>query len=201
MTLKFSKRCYIALQIRSPGWLDIKIQEQAVFTCWKTSLHRRRLSWLNRNVCLELRIKRTFEEGQENQKDYKDAVGLFRMKIREVKAQIEFNLATAIKDKKIFVSFFSAVKRGLRRIPRPLLDVGGKQSDEVWERLEYFIPPFPLSLVLRWVFLQVPSILNWKVGMGNRLKAPQSEGKWSALNACTSLWDHIESTQEYWGSW
>lgn len=34
----------------------------------------------------------------------------------KIKAHIELNLATAIRDMKIFVSFFSAVRGGLRRI-------------------------------------------------------------------------------------
>lgn len=60
--------------------------------------------------------KGLWKKGQENQKDYKDALRLFGAKIRKVKAQIALNLATAIKEKKIFVSFFSAVRGWLRRI-------------------------------------------------------------------------------------
>lgn len=59
--------------------------------------------------------KEFWKKGQKNQ-DYKDTIRIFRVKIRKVKAQIELNLATAIKDKKIFVSFFSAVRGQLRRI-------------------------------------------------------------------------------------
>lgn len=81
---------------------------------------------------------------------------------------------------------------------KPLLDVGGNKVTKFEDDcLKYFMPPFPLSLVLRSVVLHVPSIRNWKIGMGSRLKPPQSTGKWSALKTCTSLWDHIESTQQY----
>lgn len=59
--------------------------------------------------------KDLWKKGQENQ-DCKDTIRLFKAKIRKVKAQIELILATAVKDKKIFVSFFPAVRGWLRSI-------------------------------------------------------------------------------------
>lgn len=145
MTIKFTKRCYITLQIRSPGRLDIKIQEQAVPTCWKTSLHRRRLSWLNRKVWLVLRVKKDLsKKGQENQ-DYKDAVRLFRVKIRKVKAQTEFNLATAIKTK-ILCHFSQQSGEGCGESSNLYWMWGEKVAKFEEGCLKYFVPPFPLAL-------------------------------------------------------
>ena len=62
------------------------------------------MSWLNRELWLELRKKRRiydlWKKGQATQEDYKDVVRLCREKIRRTKAQLELNLATAAKDNK-----------------------------------------------------------------------------------------------------
>ncbi|GAB0210066.1 hypothetical protein GRJ2_003472400 [Grus japonensis] len=99
----------------------LKVQEQAVPMCQKTSQQeRRRLSWLNRELCLELRKKRRvyglWKKGQATQEDYKDVMRLCREKIRKAKAQLELNLATAVKDNKNVSINTLATKGGLRRL-------------------------------------------------------------------------------------
>ncbi|GAB0207710.1 hypothetical protein GRJ2_003236700 [Grus japonensis] len=86
----------------------LKAQEQAVPMCRKTGQQGRRPAWLNRELWLELRKKRRvyglWKKGQATQEDYKDIVRLCREKIRRAKAQLELNLATAVKDnKKMFL--------------------------------------------------------------------------------------------------
>jgi len=72
------------------------------FTSWAKTGWERGLTWLNRELWLELRIKRRvydlWKKGQATQEDYRDFVRLCREKIRRAKAQLELNLATAIKD-------------------------------------------------------------------------------------------------------
>lgn len=48
------------------GWTPFKkeilrVQKQAVPTCQETSQHGRRLAWLNREPCLELRKKKVYD--------------------------------------------------------------------------------------------------------------------------------------------
>ena len=65
---------------------------------------------------------RPSEEGQATQEDYKDVVRLCREKIRRAKAQLELNLATAIKDnKKCFYKYISNKRRAKENL-HPLLD-------------------------------------------------------------------------------
>ncbi|KAK4826490.1 hypothetical protein QYF61_009563 [Mycteria americana] len=79
----------------------LKAQEQAVPMCRKTSQQGRRPACLNRELWLELRKKRRvydlWKKGQATQENHKDVVRLCREKIRSTKAQLELNLATAIK--------------------------------------------------------------------------------------------------------
>ena len=70
--------------------------------CQKTSWWGRRPAWLYRELWLELRKKRRvyelWKKGQATQEDYKDVMRFCREKIRRAKAQLELNLATAVKD-------------------------------------------------------------------------------------------------------
>ena len=57
--------------------------------------------------------------------DYKDVVKLCRENIRRAKAQLELNLATAVKDnKKCFYKFINSKRRIRENLP-PLLDAEG----------------------------------------------------------------------------
>ncbi|KAK4832555.1 LOW QUALITY PROTEIN: hypothetical protein QYF61_024055 [Mycteria americana] len=80
----------------------------------------RRLAWLNRELWLELRKKRRvydlWKKGQTTREDYKDVVRLCREKIRRAKAQLELNVATAVKDNKTVSIKPLATKGGPRRI-------------------------------------------------------------------------------------
>ncbi|KAK4819946.1 hypothetical protein QYF61_015846 [Mycteria americana] len=98
----------------------------------------RRLAWLNRGLWLDLRKKgRVYDlwkKEQATQEDYKDFVRLCREKIRRAKAQLELNLATAIKDnKKCFYKYISNKRRAKENL-HPLLDTGGmdKGPGEEW---------------------------------------------------------------------
>ncbi|KAK4819260.1 hypothetical protein QYF61_000471 [Mycteria americana] len=57
---------------------NLKVQEQAIPMCRKTSWQARRLAWLNRELWLELRKKRRvydlWKKGQATQEDYKDVM-------------------------------------------------------------------------------------------------------------------------------
>ncbi|KAK4832989.1 hypothetical protein QYF61_027013 [Mycteria americana] len=105
------------------GWTFLKKE------ILKTSQPGRRAAWLNRELWLELRGKKSVDDlwkkGQATQEDYKDVVRLCTEKIRRAKAQLELNLATAIKDNKIHFYKSISNKRRAKENPHPLLDVGG----------------------------------------------------------------------------
>ena len=89
---------------------------------------------LIRELWLELREKRRvsdlWKKGQATQEGYKDVMRLCREKIRMVKAQLELNLATAVKDNKKCSYKYISNKRKARENLHPLLDVEGKHSDK-----------------------------------------------------------------------
>ncbi|GAB0186016.1 mitochondrial enolase superfamily member 1 [Grus japonensis] len=114
--------------------------------CRKTSQRGRSLTWLNRELWLELRKKRRVyglcKKEQATQGDYKDIVRLFRVEIRRAKAQLELNLATVIKDNK--KCFYKCIdnKRTAKENLHPLLDVGGNivtKDEEKAEVLNAFL--------------------------------------------------------------
>ena len=107
------------------GWTSFKkeisqAQEQAIPMCRKMNRWGRRLAWLNRELWLELKKKRRvydlWKKGQATQEDYRAVVRLCREKIRRVKAHLELNLATAVKDNKNVSINTLATKGELRRI-------------------------------------------------------------------------------------
>ncbi|KAK4826013.1 hypothetical protein QYF61_003786 [Mycteria americana] len=109
----------------------LKAQEQAVPRCRKTSWRGRRPAWLNGELWLELRKKRIvydlWKKGQASQEDYKGVARLCREKIRRAKAELELNLATAIRDnKKHFFKYISSKRRAKENL-QPLLD-GGRNA-------------------------------------------------------------------------
>ena len=80
------------------------------------SWQQRRPAWLNRKLWLELRKKKRvydlWKKGQATQADYKDVMKLCGEKIRRAKAQLELNLATAVKDnKKCFYNYTNNKRR------------------------------------------------------------------------------------------
>ncbi|KAK4818320.1 hypothetical protein QYF61_010782 [Mycteria americana] len=70
------------------------------------------------------RVYDLWKKGQAAQEDYMDVIRLCRENIRRTKAQLELNLATAIKDnKKCFCKYISNKRRAKENL-HPLLDVG-----------------------------------------------------------------------------
>jgi len=78
-----------------------------------------------------------WKKGQATQEDYKDVVRLGREKIRSAKAQLELNLATAIKEKKCFYKYVSN-KRKPKENLHSLLYVGGNIVTNDEEKSEVF---------------------------------------------------------------
>ncbi|KAK4828141.1 hypothetical protein QYF61_023939 [Mycteria americana] len=106
----------------------LKAQEGAVPRCRKTSRRGRRPAWLYRELWLELRKKRRvydlWKKGRATQEDYKGVARLCREKIRKAKAELELNLATAVKDnKKYFFKYINSKRRAKENL-QPLLGEG-----------------------------------------------------------------------------
>ncbi|KAK4822567.1 LOW QUALITY PROTEIN: hypothetical protein QYF61_016136 [Mycteria americana] len=118
----------------------LKAQEQAVPRCRKMSRRGRRLAWLNRELWLELRKKRRvydlWKKGRATQEDYKGVARLCREKIRRAKAELELNLAAAVKDnKKHFFKYISSKRRAKENL-QPLVDGGGNTVTKDEEKAE-----------------------------------------------------------------
>ncbi|KAK4807071.1 hypothetical protein QYF61_018412 [Mycteria americana] len=118
----------------------LKAQEQAVPRCRKTSRRGRRPAWLTRELWLELRRKRRvydlWKKGQATQEDYKGVARLCREKIRRAKAELELNLAAAVKDnKKHFFKYISSKRRAKENL-QPLVDGGGNTVTKDEEKAE-----------------------------------------------------------------
>ncbi|KAK4818945.1 hypothetical protein QYF61_022210 [Mycteria americana] len=125
----------------------LKAQEQAVPRCRKTSWRGRRPAWLNSELWLELRKKRRvydlWKKGQTTQEDYKGVARLCRGKIRRAKAELELNLAAAVKDnKKHFFKYISS-KRRVKENLQPLVDEGGNTVIKDEEKAEVINAFFP----------------------------------------------------------
>ncbi|KAK4819807.1 hypothetical protein QYF61_011601 [Mycteria americana] len=118
----------------------LKAQERAVPRCRKTSRRGRRPAWLTRELWLELRKKRRvydlWKKGQATQEDYKGVARLCREKIRRAKAELELNLAAAVKDnKKHFFKYISSKRRAKENL-QPLVDGGGNTVTKDEEKAE-----------------------------------------------------------------
>ncbi|KAK4820905.1 hypothetical protein QYF61_008137 [Mycteria americana] len=118
----------------------LKAQERAVPRCQKMSRRGRRPAWLTRELWLELRRKRRvydlWKKGQATQEDYKGVARLCREKIRRAKAELELNLATAVKDnKKYFFKYISGKRRAKENL-QPLVDGGGNTVTKDEEKAE-----------------------------------------------------------------
>ncbi|KAK4815646.1 hypothetical protein QYF61_005208 [Mycteria americana] len=118
----------------------LKAQERAVPRCRKTSRRGRRPAWLTRERWLELRKKRRvydlWKKGRATQEDYKGVARLCREKIRRAKAELELNLAAAVKDnKKHFFKYISSKRRAKENL-QPLVDGGGNTVTKDEEKTE-----------------------------------------------------------------
>ncbi|KAK4828821.1 hypothetical protein QYF61_000878 [Mycteria americana] len=118
----------------------LKAQEWAVPRCRKTSRWGRRPAWLTRELWLELRRKRRvydlWKKGQATQEDYKGVARLRGEKMRRAKAELELNLAAAVKDnKKHFFKYISSKRRAKENL-QPLVDRGGNTVTKDEEKAE-----------------------------------------------------------------
>ncbi|KAK4823290.1 hypothetical protein QYF61_000450 [Mycteria americana] len=118
----------------------LKAQERAVPRCRKMSRRGVRLAWLTRELWLEFRKKRRvynlWKKGQATQEDCKGVARLCKEKIRRAKAELELNLATAIKDnKKHFFKYISSKRRAKENL-QPLVDRGGNTVTKDEEKAE-----------------------------------------------------------------
>ncbi|KAK4828143.1 hypothetical protein QYF61_023959 [Mycteria americana] len=98
----------------------------------------RRPAWVNRELWLELR-KRVYDlwkKAQATQEDYKGVARLCREKIRRAKAELELNLATAVKDKKNHFFKYISSKRRAKENLQPLVDGGGNTVTKDEEKAE-----------------------------------------------------------------
>jgi len=144
--------------------------------CRKTNQWGRRLAWLNREVLLGLRKKRRvchlWKKVQVTQEEYRSLIRSCREEIRKAKVQLEFRLATVVRDnKKCFYKCINNKKRAKENL-HPLLDAGGILPPRTRKRLRYLMPSLPQSLIVK---LGVPRVLSpqsWKKGMESRINLP-----------------------------
>ncbi|KAF1461414.1 hypothetical protein FQV21_0009482, partial [Spheniscus demersus] len=99
----------------------------------------KKMAWLTRELWLELRKKGVYDfwkQGQATQEDYKDVVRLCREKIRRAKAQLELNLATAVKDNlKSFYKYINNKRRAKENL-HPFLGSVGNIVTKAEEKAE-----------------------------------------------------------------
>ncbi|KAK4827186.1 hypothetical protein QYF61_015148 [Mycteria americana] len=114
----------VALYVREClGSLELDDGDDRVECLW-TSRQGRRPAWLTRELWLELRKKRRvynlWKKGQASQEDYKGVARLCREKIRRAKAELDLNLAAAVKDnKKHFFKYISSKRRAKGNLSSP----------------------------------------------------------------------------------
>ncbi|KAK4827354.1 hypothetical protein QYF61_017279 [Mycteria americana] len=106
----------------------------------KANGHPKNIAWLTRQLWLELRKKRRvydlWKKGRATQEDYKGVARLCREKIRRAKAELELNLAAAVKDnKKYFFKYISSKRRAKENL-QPLVDGGGNTVTKDKEKAE-----------------------------------------------------------------
>ncbi|KAK4807180.1 hypothetical protein QYF61_024300 [Mycteria americana] len=127
--------------VESPSLEIFKSHLDMVLGNWlKTSWRGRRPAWLNRELWLELRKKRRvydlWKKGQASQEDYKGVARLCREKIRRAKAELELNLAAAVKDNKKYFFKYISSKRTAKENLQPLVDGGGNTVTKDEEKAE-----------------------------------------------------------------
>jgi len=150
--------------------------QKAISMCQKMSWWERSLAWLNRELWLKLwqkkKVYELWKKGQATQEDYKDVTRLCREKSRRVKAQLEINLATAVKDNFKSSCKHISNKRRAKENLHPLLHEGGNIVTKDEEKAEIFNAFFVSDFNGKPVVLVVPSPLSWRTETGSRMKPP-----------------------------
>jgi len=172
--------------------------------CHKTNHWGRRLAWLNRELLLGLRKKRSiyqlWKKGQMIQEEYRGLIRSCREEIGKAKAQLELRLATAARDnKKCFYKYINHKKRA-KQILHPLLDARGtivKKNEEKAEVLNTF---FASMFNSRTGYSQGSQPPVLEVGKESRINLLQSRRKELTTSyatwTLTSLWGLMGSTRE-----
>ncbi|KAK4825598.1 hypothetical protein QYF61_000687 [Mycteria americana] len=97
---------------------------------------------LSKQLREKRRVYDLWKKGQATQEDYKGVARLCREKIKRAKAELELNLAAAVKDnKKHFFKYISSKRRAKENL-QPLLDRGGNivtKDEEKAEVLNAFL--------------------------------------------------------------
>ncbi|GAB0207774.1 hypothetical protein GRJ2_003243100 [Grus japonensis] len=118
-----------------------RVQELAIPKCQKSSKRTRRPARLS-SILLELKRKRKvyghWKQGQATREDYRDAVGHCSEKIPVCKAQLEFKLASTVKDNKKGVFKYVNSKRRIRDNIGLLLDEVGHLTNRDIDEAEMF---------------------------------------------------------------
>ncbi|KAK4817083.1 LOW QUALITY PROTEIN: hypothetical protein QYF61_027914 [Mycteria americana] len=123
----------------------------------------------------------------------RDVVRLCRENIRRAKVQLEFNLATAVKDNKTCFYKYISNKRRAKGNLHPLVGAGGDIVTKDEQKAEVLNAFFASVFNSKTSCSPGTQPLSWKTGTGSRMKPPESKGKWLVYEA---RWIHPRVLRE-----